>query len=103
MNLLVKMIICMLLMFGLCLEWKQWVIILYLKTVVLLLTDSFEKFIHMCLEYCKLDPCHYYFSSPGLSWDAMFKINKLELELISNTDMHLFIEKGMREGISYVA
>ena len=41
---------------------------LYLKTDVLLLADVFEKFIKTCLEYYKLDPCHY-FSSPGLSWD----------------------------------
>ena len=50
----------------------------------------------------ELDPCHY-FSSPGLSLDAMLKITKIELELISGIDMHLFIEKGMRGGISYIA
>ena len=49
-----------------------------------------------------LDPCHY-FGSPGLSWDAMLKMTGIELELISDIDMHLFIEKGMRGGISYVA
>ena len=42
----------------------------YLKTDVLLLADVFEKFIKHCLDYYGLDPCHY-FSSPGLSWDAM--------------------------------
>ena len=46
---------------------------LYLKTDVLLLPDVFEKFISMCFDYYGLDPCHY-FSSPGLSWDAMFKM-----------------------------
>ena len=50
----------------------------------------------MCLEYYGLDPCHY-FSSPGLSWDATLKITKIELELISNIDMYLFVEKEMRE------
>ena len=45
---------------------------LYLKTDVLLLTGVFEKFISKCLEYYALDPCHY-FSSPGLSWDAILK------------------------------
>ena len=50
----------------------------------------------------ELDPCHY-FSSPGLSWDAMLKITKIEFELISGIDIHLFIEKGMRGGISYIA
>ena len=52
--------------------------------------------------YYGLDPCHY-FSSPGLSWDAMPKTTKIELELISDIDMYLFIEKGMRGGISYIA
>ena len=42
----------------------------YLKKDVLLLADVFEKFIGTCLKYYGLDPCHY-FSSPGLSWDAM--------------------------------
>ena len=75
---------------------------LYLKTNVLFLADVFEKFINICLDYYGLDPCHY-FSSPGLCWDAMLKITRTELELISDIDMHLFIEKGMRGGISYIA
>ena len=72
---------------------------LSLKTDVLLLADVFEKFISTCLEYHRLDPCHY-FSSPGLSCNAILKMTKIKLELISNTDMDLFIEKGMRIGIS---
>ena len=68
---------------------------LYLKTDDLLLADFFEKFISTCLDYYELDPCHY-FSSPGLSWDAMLKMTKIELDLISDIDMHLVIEKGMR-------
>ena len=72
---------------------------LYIKTDVLLLADIFGKFISTCLEYYKLDPCHY-FSSPGLSCDAILKMTKIKLELISNTDRDLFIEKGMRIGIS---
>ena len=43
---------------------------LYLKTDVLLLCHVFEKFINVCLKDYVLDPSHY-FSSPGLSWDAM--------------------------------
>ena len=46
---------------------------LYLKKDVLLLADVFEKFVKTCLNYYKLDPCHY-FSSPGLSWDSMLKM-----------------------------
>ena len=75
---------------------------LHLKTDVLLLADVFEKFIKTCLDYYRLDPCHY-FSSPGLSRDAMLKMTGIELELISDIDMHLFIEKGMRGGISHIA
>ena len=63
---------------------------LYLKTDALLLADVFEKFVKTCLEYYQLDPCHY-FSSPGLSWNAMLKMTGVELELISDTDMHFFI------------
>ena len=74
----------------------------YLKKYVLLLTDVFEKFIDTCLKYYGLDPC-YYFSAPGLSWDAMLKMTGIELEKISDIDKDLFIEKGLRGGISYIA
>ena len=74
---------------------------LYWKTDVLLLADVFEKFINTCLIYYGLDHCHY-FSSPGLSWDAMLKMTDIELELISDIAMHLFVEKEMRGGISYI-
>ena len=63
------------------------------------LTDVFEKFIDTCLKYYWLDPSHY-FSAPGLSWDAMLKMANIELEKISDIDKYLFIEKGIREGIS---
>ena len=72
-----------------------------MKKDILLLADSFEKFICTCLKCYGLDPCHY-FSAPGLSWNAMLKMTKIELEKISNPDIHLFIEKGKREGISYI-
>ena len=75
---------------------------LYLKTYFLILANIFEKFISTCLDYYGLDPCHY-FIGPGLSWDAMLQITGIELELISDIDMHLFIEKGMRGGIYYIA
>ena len=54
---------------------------LYLKTDVLLLADVFEKSINTCLDYYGLDPCHY-LSSTGLSWDAILKMTKIELDLI---------------------
>ena len=74
----------------------------YLKKDVLLFADVFEKFIDTCLKFYGLDPCHY-FSSPGLSWDAMLKMTGVKLEKIFDIDMYLFIEKGLRGGISYIA
>ena len=75
---------------------------LYLGSDVLLLTDVFENFRKTCLQYYKLDPCHY-FTSPGLSWDAMLKMTNIKLELMTNIHMFQFIEKGMRGGVSYIA
>ena len=74
----------------------------YLKKDVLLLADVFEKFIDTCLKYYGLDLCHY-FSAPGLSWDTMLKMTSVKLEKISDIDQYLFIEKGSRRGISYIA
>ena len=51
-----------------------------------------------CLRQYGLDPAHYY-TSPGLSWDALLKKTGVELELLTDYDQHLFIEKGMR-GVS---
>ena len=73
---------------------------LYLKTDVLLLCDVFEKFTDVCMKDYGLDPYHY-FSICGLSWDSMLKFTGIKLEKINNIDIHLFIEKGMRGGISY--
>ena len=75
---------------------------LYLKSDILLLADVFENFRKTCLQYYELDPCHY-FSSPGLSWDAMLKMTDIKLELMVDIDMFQFIEKGMRGGTSYIA
>ena len=74
----------------------------YLKKDVLLVTDVFEKFIDTCLKYYELDPC-YYFSAPGLSWNAMLKMTGIKLEKISDIDQYLFIEKGTRGGVSHIA
>ena len=74
----------------------------YLKLDVLLLPHVFEKFIDTCLKFYGFDPCHYY-SSPELSWGAMLKVAGVKLDKISDTGMSLFIEKGLRGGISYIA
>ena len=57
---------------------------------------------YLLIHYHGLDPCHY-FSAPGLSWDAMLKMTGIELEKISDIDKYLFIENGLRGGISYIA
>ena len=74
----------------------------YLKKDVLLLADVIGKFIDTYLEFYMLDPCHY-FSSPGLSWDAMLKMTGVKLEKILDIDMYLFIQKGLSGGIFYIA
>ena len=68
---------------------------LYLKTDVSLLADVFEKYISTCLEYYGLDPL-LYFSKPGLSWDAMLKMTKLELDFISNINVFIYSKRNER-------
>lgn len=72
---------------------------LYLKIDVLLLVDVFENFRNTCHQIYKLDPAHY-FTAPALSWDAMLKYTEVKLELLTDVDKLLFVEKGLRGGIS---
>ena len=74
----------------------------YFKKDVLLLVNVFETFLDLCLKFYRLDPCHC-FSSPGLSRDVMLKMTSVKLEKISDIDKYLFIEKGLRGGVSYIA
>ena len=66
---------------------------LYNRVDVLLLTDVFENFRDICIRNYNLDPAHYY-TAPGLAWDATLKVTNVELELLSDMDMLLMVEKG---------
>ena len=74
---------------------------LYLKTDVLVLADSFEKYRKFFLKYHQIDPC-YCFSAPGLTWQCGLKYTNIELELLTDYEMLLMIEKGIRGGFSGV-
>ena len=75
---------------------------LYNISDVLLLADVYENFRDICLKNYGLDPV-YYFTAPGLAWDAMLKMTKINLELLSDYNMLLMIEKGIRGGISIIS
>ena len=74
---------------------------LYLKSDVFLLADVFENFRDLCLENYKLDPAYYY-TAPGLFYDACLKKTKINLELLTDPTMHLMVERGIRGGISMI-
>ena len=70
---------------------------LYVQSDTLLLADIFENFRNMCLNIYELDPV-YFASAPGLAWQACLKKAKVELELLTDYDMILMTEKGIRCG-----
>lgn len=72
---------------------------LYLKTDIILLADVFENFREQCILIYNLDPAHYY-TVPGYSWDCMLKYTQIEIELLTDIDMYMFVERGIRGGIS---
>ena len=72
---------------------------LYLKTDVLLLADVFESFRTDSIASYDLDPAHY-FTLPSFTWDAMLKYTGVRLELLTDVDMLLFVERGICGGLS---
>ena len=75
---------------------------LYNISDVLLLADVFENFRDICLKIYGLDPVYYY-TAPGLAWDACLKMTNIDLELLSDPNMLLMFEKGIRGGISIIS
>ena len=63
-----------------------------------MLADVFENFRDKCIEIYGLDPAHF-LSAPGLAWQACLKKTKVKLELLTDIDMLLMVEKGIRGGI----
>ena len=74
---------------------------LYCKSDVLLLADVFESSIDVCLGKYKQDPSDY-ITAPALSWDAMLKMTGVKMKLLTDSDMQLFFEEGIRGGASMI-
>ena len=73
---------------------------LYVQSITLLLANVFENFQHMCLEIYELDPAKFH-SAPGLAWQAALKKTTVKLDLLTDIDMSLMVEKGIRGGICH--
>ena len=73
---------------------------LYVQSDTLLLADVFENFRNMCIKVYELDPAHFFFA-PGLAWQACLKKIEVKLELLTDVDMLLMVEKGIRGGICH--
>ena len=75
---------------------------IYLAVDVTALADCFENFRTRSLAHFGLDPC-YYFTAPGLSWDAALFKTGVRLELLQDIDMFLFFERQSRGGVSMIS
>ena len=74
----------------------------YLLTNVFLLADVFENFRNVCLQHYGLDPAHDS-TSPGLSWQAAFKMTDVELDVLTDSDQYLFFKEGIRGGVVMIS
>ena len=75
-------------------------IMICILEMITLILAVFEKFREMCLKNYHLDPAKF-LSAPGLVWQAALKKNELKFELLTDTDMILMVEKGIRRGICH--
>ena len=73
---------------------------LYFQSDPFLVADVFENFRNMCIKVYELDPAHF-LSAPGLAWQACFRKTELKLELLTDIDVLLRVEKGIRGGICH--
>ena len=73
---------------------------LYVQSDTLLLADVFGNFRNMCIKVFELDPAHF-LSPPGLAWQAFLKKIEVKLELLTDVDMLLMVEKGIRGGLCH--
>ena len=71
---------------------------LYVQSDTLLLADVFENFRNTCIKIYEFNPA-YFLSAPRLAWQACLKKTKIKLELLTDYDMLLMIESGIRGGI----
>ena len=71
---------------------------LYVQSDTALLTDEFQSFRDECLETYELDQAHF-LSAPGLAWQACLKKTQVELDLLTDNDMVLMFEEGIRGGM----
>ena len=66
---------------------------------MVLLANMYEAFRDTCLKHYKLDPAHFY-TSPRLAWKACLKCTGIKLELLTDPDMLLMFERGIRGRIT---
>ena len=74
---------------------------LYMQSDILLLADLFENFRNMYIKVYELDPAHF-LTAPGLAWQACLKEADVKLELLTNFNMLLMVEEGIRGGMCHV-
>lgn len=75
---------------------------LYVRVDVLQLADVFENFRKLCLNFYEID-CAHFLTAPGMTWQAALKMTQQPLELFTDVDIHLFIERGIRGGIATIS